>query len=76
MAGRHRERAHVVGHAGTDRRREIGQGKVWPPIGLGHLLAQGVPAGQLGPPLVVGPQHDVVAIGVGRPEANDCVRAE
>ena len=54
----HREHAHEVRDAG--RAREVGERDVRPAVGLGHLLAQRVEAGQLGGPRLVGAQHDVV----------------
>ena len=44
--------------------------------GLGHLLAQAVEAAELGGPRLVGIDHHVVAVGIGRPEAHHAARVE
>ncbi len=45
-------------------------------VGLGRLLADAVQAGPLGGAGLVGVDDDVVAVGVGRPEPDDRLRAE
>ena len=74
-AGGDREAADVVGPAPIGR-DEIGQGDVGAALALGHLLAKGVEARALGRAGLVGPDDDVVAVGVGRPEADDAAGFE
>ena len=72
MAGGDGEAADPVGPGGGD---EIGQGGVGLAFGLGHLLAKGVQARALGGAGLVGPDDDIVAIGVGRNQRPTTPRA-
>ena len=80
VAGGHRETADPV-RLGPHRRDEVGQSHVRPTAvrlgrGFDDLLAKCVQAGQLGRPGFVGVQDDVVAVGIGRPEADHALGGE
>ena len=71
----HGEGAEVVDPARSDGRDVVGQApEGLLPLAL-PLLAEGVDPRPLGRPRLVGIDHDVVAVGVGREEAVDAVGA-
>ena len=76
MPGGHREGAHVVEQAGLARRHEVGQAELALALGLHALLAQHREAHQLRGAAGVGVEDEVVAVGVGRPQAVDAVRGD
>ena len=77
MPGGDRKGADVVADAAVARRDEVGERQVRLAVRHLLLLAQHVEAQDLG---AVGPfraiQHDVVAVGVRRPEAVDAARRD
>ena len=70
------EPADPVGDTRVDRGDVVAEAQVGLAVALGGLLADAVQAGPLGRAGLVGVHDDVVAVGLGRPEPDDGLRAE
>ena len=73
---RDHEGADVIRHAGGGRRDEIGQRRVEAAFAFFQLLAQRVEGRDLLASGVVGVDHDIVALRIGRPEPDRRLRGE
>ena len=75
-AGRHRKHAEVVGHAALPRRDEVCERAIRLRVRDDFLLPQHREAHHLAPARIVREHDDVVAIGVGGPEAVHAARGQ
>jgi len=57
-------------------RNKVGECKVWPVVGMGHLLTKGVQDPKTGVSRLVAKNIDIVAPRIRRPESHDRFRRE
>ena len=75
-AGGDDEGADIIGLAAALGRDEIGEREIGPAVAAQQLLAQREQRGELFAARFAGVEADVVADGIGRPEADDGLRTE